>query len=212
MAGVTTPARFSERLTTVDTPSPETKGRKGSDGANEDVIAIADLRPAIEIADDRFADILWERQSNLIAALAGDPQRAGFPLDIGTSKLRHIAGPKPEPHQQQDHCTIAPTPWRIAVTRTDQAIDLLCRQAPWQVRQAPMRHCRDGLIEIDLAQSVGAQISQENAQARDQFLSGAGPAPTGMFQEERADTLSHSMQPDHRRVHQSIPGHHDSTA
>jgi hypothetical protein len=84
---------------------------------------------------------------------------------------------------------IAPTPWRIAVTRTDQAIDLLCRQAPWQVRQAPMRHRRDGLIEIDLAQSVGAQISQENAQARNQFLSGAGPAPTGMFQEERADTL-----------------------
>jgi hypothetical protein len=50
-------------------------------------------RAALDIVDDRISDVLRERQAYLIASLPRDPQRVGFPLDIGDTKPCYVAGP-----------------------------------------------------------------------------------------------------------------------
>lgn len=99
---------------------------------NEDVAALPGGSPAREVVQDRVSNVLREWQSNLVAPLPGDPQRAGFPLDIVDAKSRDIAGSKPEPCQEQNDCSVTPACRRTAVTCGDQAVDLLRRQISWQ--------------------------------------------------------------------------------
>jgi len=66
-------------ITTDEMPFALSEWPIGSDRAQEDVIARKDGGPAFEIGGDRIPDILRQRQANLIARLARDPQRARSP-------------------------------------------------------------------------------------------------------------------------------------
>ena len=67
---------------------------------NENMVAIASGSPAREIVQNRVSNILRERQSNLIASLPGDQQRARLPFDIASAKPSDVTGSEPETRQE----------------------------------------------------------------------------------------------------------------
>src|SRR6185503_15123973 len=112
LAGVTMAARFMRRFTTDEMPSPRRNGRHGAIVRRN----TRSLRSAFEVGSDRIADLLRQRQPDLVARLAADPQRARLPLDIGEAKLRHVASPQPEARQQEQDRTVTSARTGVAVT------------------------------------------------------------------------------------------------
>ena len=76
--------------------------------SNKDMVAVVIGIPACEVVQDRVANVLRERQANLIPAFPGDAQRAGLPLDIADAEPCDVAGPEPKSSQKQDDRSITP--------------------------------------------------------------------------------------------------------
>jgi hypothetical protein len=56
------------------------------------VIGINVGGPAFQVAEQRVADILWERQPHLIPSFPDHLQRAAVPVDIGETQTCYISG------------------------------------------------------------------------------------------------------------------------
>ena len=146
------------------------------DRAQEHAIALTGGRPALEIGGDRIPDVLRQRQADLVARLARDPQRARLPLDVDETELRHVAGPQPEARQEQDDRAVTPARNGVAITGSDQPVHLLRRQIPRHVGKPPMGVGRNDVVETCLAAAFDGEVPQERSQAGRQLLDGSTPA------------------------------------
>jgi hypothetical protein len=65
--------------------------------SHKHVIAVDVRRAAFQIAEQRVADILRERQQHLVSSLSRHSQRASAPVDVCEAKMRHISGTQAQP-------------------------------------------------------------------------------------------------------------------
>ena len=138
---------------------------KRRDIAQEHVIARAGRRAAREVGGHRIPDILRKRQTDLVARLARDPQRACFPLDVIEAELRHVACAQPEARQEQENRAITPALADFAIARRDQPVHLLRRQISRQVCEPPTGIGGNDIGETRSAAAFDGKIPQERAQA-----------------------------------------------
>ena len=120
------------------------------------------LGPAFDVGCNRIANVLRQRQANLNAGLARDPQRAGLPFNVVETQLRNVTGPQPQTHQEQDDRAIAAPRWSLAVTGRDQTVHLFCRQIPWHVGKPPMGVGGNRTVETGPAATFDRQVAQES--------------------------------------------------
>ena len=77
-------------------------------------------RTTAQIGHDRLADIDRQRQGILTAALARAPAAPRPPVEVVEGDRGDLAGPQPEPRQQQQDREIAATDQRAPVTAGQQ--------------------------------------------------------------------------------------------
>src|SRR6266498_2528651 len=104
------------------------------------------------------AGVLRQRQSNFVAPLAQDSQRAAFPLNVGKAKLNDIASTQPKPNQQQNDGTIAKASGRATLTSSDDPVHFVGGEQLPQCSQAPMRESWNGLVEAESEQAPQTEI------------------------------------------------------
>ena len=138
LTGVTMSARFMMRFTTRRdaVASSGMAGTVRSCAGTRDRSAQA--RSAFEVGSDRIPDLLRQRQPDLVARLAADPQRARLPLDIGETQLRHVTGPQPEARQQAARSHDHAGAHRRRRHRQHQPVDLLGSTDTAACRKLPM--------------------------------------------------------------------------
>lgn len=120
------------------------------------------LGPAVDIGCNRITNVLRQRQANLGAGVARDPQRAGLPFDVVETQLHNVTGPQPQTYQEQDDRAIAAPCWSFTVTGRDQTVQLFCRQIPWHVGKPPMGIGWNRTVETGRAATFDRQVAQES--------------------------------------------------
>ena len=102
---------------------------KRSKVADKDTIRRLYRKPALQIAQDRLAGVLGERQPYFVAPLPDHAQSAALPIDVRQAKLAYVAGTEPEPYEHQDDGAIPQAARSTALTSSNKALHLLGRQA-----------------------------------------------------------------------------------
>jgi hypothetical protein len=102
---------------------------KRSKVADKDTIRRLYRKPALQIAQDRLAGVLGERQPYFVAPLPDHAQSAALPIDVRQAKLAYVAGAQPEPYEHQDDGAISQAARSTALTGSNKALHLLGRQA-----------------------------------------------------------------------------------
>ena len=74
---------------------------KRSKVSDKDTIRRRHRKPALEIAKDRLAGVLGERQPYFAAPLPDHAQSAALPIDVRQAKLAYVAGAEYCPYRQQ---------------------------------------------------------------------------------------------------------------
>jgi hypothetical protein len=105
---------------------------KRSNVSDKDTIRSLHRKPALQIAKDRLAGVLRERQPYFVAPLPDHAQSAALPIDVRQAKLAYVAGAQPEPYEHQDDGAIPQAARSTALTDSNKALHLLGRQASRQ--------------------------------------------------------------------------------
>ncbi len=157
----------------------------------EHLRAAAGRPPGADVADDRPADVLQQRQVHLAAGLGlGDGQPAARPVEVGELQPLDVDAPQPEPGHQHDDRVIA-LPARAAPVHR--------LQDPGHVARVPYRrdpgllagrHRGDRLRHRRGGQALFGREPQERPQGAQLLLDGPGLV-AGQRGHER---------PDHRSV------------
>jgi hypothetical protein len=100
-----------------------------SNVSDKDTIRRLHRKPAPQIAKDRLAGVLGERQPYFVAPLPDHAQSAALPIDVRQAKLAYVAGAEPEPYEQQDDGPIPQAARSTALTGSNKTLHLLGRQA-----------------------------------------------------------------------------------
>src|SRR6266404_1472724 len=73
---------------------PGGKGPAWSVASNKYMIVVDVRGAAFQVAEQRVADILWERQSHLISSFPYHLQRAPVPVDVRETQMCYVSGPQ----------------------------------------------------------------------------------------------------------------------
>ena len=98
---------------------------KRSNVSDKDTIRRLHRKPALQIAKDRLAGVLRERQPYFVAPLPDHAQSAALPIDVRQAKLAYVAGAQPEPYEHQDDGAIPQAARSTALTGSNKALHLL---------------------------------------------------------------------------------------
>src|SRR5216684_5521941 len=149
--------------------------------------AIGNLGAAFKISDDRIADFLRQRQSNLVTPFAQDAERSSFPLNIANAHASDVTGTQPESDEKKNDGAIAPPPQRLAITRSNDAVDLLFGEIAGEFGQTPSGERRHGIAEVRLTKAAYAEIPKHSPHAGDQLFGGSNAALAGPVDEVVVD-------------------------
>ena len=105
---------------------------KWSNVSDKDTIRKLHRKPALQIAKDRLAGVLGERQPDFVAPLSDHAQSAGLPINVRQAKLAYVAGAQPELYEHQDDGPIPQAARSTALTGSNKTLHLLGRQASRQ--------------------------------------------------------------------------------
>jgi hypothetical protein len=100
--------------------------------SDKDTIRRRHRKPALQIAKDRLAGVLGERQPYFVAPLPDHAQSAALPIDVRQAKLAYVAGAEPEPYEHQDDGAIPQAARSTALAGSNKALHLLGREASRQ--------------------------------------------------------------------------------
>jgi hypothetical protein len=145
--------------------------------------------PAFQIAEQRVADILRERQPHLVSPLPGYLQCAVVPVDVRERHMRYVSGSQSQPCQHQYDRPIAKPSGICAIARSDRPVYLFCRQTTRQPREPPAGY--GGYREGEIVAGFTTEVEQpkKRAEGSDQRLRGRHPTLTGPFQKRVSNGL-----------------------
>jgi len=89
------------------------------------VIGVDVRGAAFEVAEQRVADIVRERQSHLISSFPYHLQRAVVPVDVREPQMGYVSGTQAQRYQHQHNRPITKPPKIRAVTGGNQPIYLV---------------------------------------------------------------------------------------
>jgi hypothetical protein len=131
--------------------------------------------PIMQVADDRFADVVGQRQPFRPRALATHDQLTRAPVDVLQREDGNLAGAQPQPRQHGQDRQIPESDHGRPVARVQQRIDLAGLQSLRQPRQPPPCDRRDRAGQRTLKHALQMQEPKQRPQRHDRQLRGAAP-------------------------------------
>jgi len=118
----------------------------------------------------------------------GDGQPVAPPVDVVQGQRRHLAGPQPVGHQQQQDRVITLAARSAAVDGAEHQPGLLPGDGPRDAGQLVGRRPLYGLAQVGCQQALAARVAEEHAQhPADGPHRRPGQARTGALGDERAE-------------------------
>lgn len=84
------------------------KGPEGRHRAEEDERAGDPGTPVSQVREEGIAHVLREGQPSFSTALTQDPDGGELEVQVRAAQRRDVAGPEPEPDQEEEHRPISP--------------------------------------------------------------------------------------------------------
>ena len=113
------------------------EGAFGCPGTQEQLTAPAVTSPTPEIGHDGLTHVDWKRETFETASFAPYEDLSLVPVEVLEPKACHLAGAKPETHEQGENGVVPPPDPPSAITAFQQSRDLVAAECPWQSTASP---------------------------------------------------------------------------